>query len=368
MFVRCAFVCLSLLFLLPVQAARASSAAWFEIVRPDGTPFADASLYIYDGDIEFDATGNMYPHGEAAKAMQHFLGEVITDDQGRFGIRVQNYTQRSLILVPGSVFYPVRIEKSDGLAHSRSDDHIRIVEWEDGSTRVKANHIHNWKEMTVVTIPLSAEPLPARPAERIALKATYLPKLAPYTRPLDSAEIDALFEPFGKLKYNYTLRHKAHRAMVSGQTTLRAYAATYLGKYGTAESVPYLIDALSDDSAHVGATYADPGMATTRHRARLALNELVGEDFGFAWNAPPAERQAAITKWKDWLNERNIIIDAATAYLKTNDMTQYSVYRAHMNAEKTSWSTALTQDPPMPGAPVLVFDRETRAVSLIKGR
>ncbi len=91
-----------------------------------------------------------------------------------------------------------------------------------------------------------------------------------------------------------------HQALQGSQYTLRAYAATELGKQGNASSVPYLIDALSDDSVHVGANYAEPGMATTRYRANESLKEITGQDFGFVWNDPPQLRREAIVKWRKW--------------------------------------------------------------------
>ena len=170
------------------------------------------------------------------------------------------------------------------------------------------------------------------------------------------------------MTYEYGLLDGVHKALTGDQLTLRAYAATYMGKYGTAESAALLIDALSDESVHVGANYKDAGMATTRHRAKLGLKELTGEDFGFKWDAPSEERQAAIDKWKDWLSERSIILEKVRAYLKEKKMDKYSIYRSHMNPDKTLWSAALTTDPPRPGAPVLLINRKTHKIHLIPGR
>ena len=355
-------------FLGGIHSAHASEAAWFTILKPDGSPFKNTSLYIYDGDIEFKANGKLYPYGDAAKGKHYYLGEAITDEHGNFGVKVQNYMQRSLVLVAGSVYYAVKIDKSDGLGHTPSQDHIRYVEWEDGSTRVKANHIYNWRTQNVITIPLSGDPLPEKPADRLILKTVYVSRLAPYMSGLETKKIDALFKPLKTLTYSYGLENDVHRAMTGGHLTLRAYAATYLGKYGTVESVPFLIDALSDESAHVGASYKDSGMATTRHRAHLALKNLVGEDFGFVWNAPIEERETAINEWREWLNERNIILDKAHAYLKEQAMENYKPYRSHLNADKTNWGVALTETPPDIGSPVLIIDRETHDIKILRGR
>jgi hypothetical protein len=95
-------------------------------------------------------------------------------------------------------------------------------------------------------------------------------------------------------------RDTLHRALISSQTYLRASAARLLGEAGDASSVPHLIDALSDQSVHVGANYREPGMATTRYWANESLKKLTKKDFGFVWNAPESERQAAIKRWRDW--------------------------------------------------------------------
>ena len=91
-----------------------------------------------------------------------------------------------------------------------------------------------------------------------------------------------------------------YRALVGPQLTLRAYAARELGRQGSSESLPFLIDALTDESQHVGSSYPDPGMATTRYWANESLKKLTGEDFGFIWNAPRASRAEAVVKWRAW--------------------------------------------------------------------
>lgn len=358
----------ALCFLSGIHSVQASEAAWFTILKPDGSPFKNTSLYIYDGDIKFKASGKQYPYGDAAKEKHYYLGEAVTDEHGNFGIKVQNYTQRSLLLVMGSVYYAIRIEKSDSLGHTPSQDHIRYVEWEDDSRRVKANHIYSWRKNSIVTIPLSADPLPVKTVERLVLKAYYASKLAPNMPRLEHEKIDALFKPLRTLTYSYALRNDVHRAMTCDHLTLRAYAATYLGRYGVAESVPFLIDALSDESAHVGANYKYAGMATTRHRANLALKDLVGEDFGFQWDAPLDERKTAINQWKNWMAERDVFINMMRRYMADNELNNYNFYRVHMNKEKTEWWASLMMDPPRPGSPALVIDRETHEIRLIKGR
>ena len=119
-------------------------------------------------------------------------------------------------------------------------------------------------------------------------------------------EVSPEMEPvlFERLHDGETVEQKwLYAALTAQQTTLRAYAATALGKAGDKRAVPYLIQALSDQSMHDGANYVEPGMATTRYRANQSLKALTGMDFGFIWNAPEADRERAVQKWIAW-NER----------------------------------------------------------------
>lgn len=126
----------------------------------------------------------------------------------------------------------------------------------------------------------------------------YLDPIAPFVEPLPDEQIDALFK---KIESKEKIPVKTlHQALKSSQLTLRAYAARELGNQGDETSIPYLIDALSDDSAHVGAKYIHPGMTTTRYWANESLKKLTGEDFGFIWNDPKQKRIHAIFRWQEW--------------------------------------------------------------------
>jgi len=193
----------------------------------------------------------------------------------------------------------------------------------------------------------------------------FIPQGANATKPED-----LLYDHLQTMTYKYGLLAKVHEALTSANNRMiRAMAATYLGRYGTYESVPLLINALSDESTYIDMNSKNRGLGTTRHRAYLALKELTGEDFGFQWNSPIEERNVAIKKYKAWLKERDKIIELVRAYLKENNMDKYSIYRMHfINKEKTKWGAALTQDPPMFGAPVLTIDRQTHEINMIMGR
>jgi len=127
--------------------------------------------------------------------------------------------------------------------------------------------------------------------------------LAPKVDPLPEAEVGVLFDKMHKGEKIEL--PKLYQALKGPQTTLRAYAARDLGKYGDQTSIPYLIDALSDESMHVGAKYIKSGMNTTRYWANDSLTILSGEDCGFAWDDPTEKRNAAISRWRDWFLTKN---------------------------------------------------------------
>jgi len=118
-------------------------------------------------------------------------------------------------------------------------------------------------------------------------------------QPLPEQEIT---ETLFRLNHNQTVDATILcRALVSGNTTLRALAAQRLGEMDDLTAVQDLILALKDDSQHVGANYPKPGMDTTRWWANESLKKLTGHDVGYRWDAPLAEREQAIQKWTAWM-------------------------------------------------------------------
>ena len=146
----------------------------------------------------------------------------------------------------------------------------------------------------------------------ITVLADFMP-LAPIIEPLPGADVDSLFE---KIRNSEPIDLATlYRALQGPQYTLRAYAAIELGKYGDETSIPYLIDALSDESLHEGAEYPKAGMNTTRYWANESLKTLTKQDYGFVWDDPIDKRNEAIIRWRDWyLGEKQKTEQGGPAY------------------------------------------------------
>lgn len=116
--------------------------------------------------------------------------------------------------------------------------------------------------------------------------------------PLPDERVQEMFDRIRKNeKIELTL---VYQALIGPQTALRADAARYLGDHGDETSIPHLINALGDESMHVGANYPQAGMATTRYWTNESLKKLTGKDFGFMWNDPKEKREGAIARWRAW--------------------------------------------------------------------
>ena len=98
------------------------------------------------------------------------------------------------------------------------------------------------------------------------------------------------------------------RGLISDQTALRADCAQYLATHGDCSDVPYLIDALSDQTQHVGGRSLYSGMSTTRYWANVALICVTKIDLGYRWDDPAEKREEAIDRWRNyWESTRHRI-------------------------------------------------------------
>ena len=120
-------------------------------------------------------------------------------------------------------------------------------------------------------------------------------KIAPEVKSINPKEL----LPALNAKENFREHVKIVRGgLIGSQMTYRAKSAQWFIKHGTIEDVPYLIDSLSDESSHKGATYTQAGMATTRYWANVALVVICKTSFDFQWNAPKEKREYSISLWK----------------------------------------------------------------------
>lgn len=88
------------------------------------------------------------------------------------------------------------------------------------------------------------------------------------------------------------------RGLIGSQLTYRAESAQWFIKHGTIDDVPYLIDALSDESMHVGASYPVAGMATTRYWANVALIVICKTSYDYQWDESEEKREYSISLWQ----------------------------------------------------------------------
>lgn len=122
-------------------------------------------------------------------------------------------------------------------------------------------------------------------------------RIAPSLEPLSNEEVG---QWVGKVVISEAIdKSIVRRGLISGQTALRADCARYLAYHGDISDLPYLIDALSDNSAHEGALYLYAGMMTTRYWANVALVCITKQDLGYRWDDPTESRQEAITRWEN---------------------------------------------------------------------
>lgn len=119
--------------------------------------------------------------------------------------------------------------------------------------------------------------------------------IAPQVEPIGSEKLlTALHAKEDFRSHAETIR----RGLVGTQMTYKAESAQWFIKHGTIEDVPYLIDALSDESMHVGANYPLAGMSTTRYWANVALIVICKVSYDYQWDSSEEKREYSISLWK----------------------------------------------------------------------
>jgi hypothetical protein len=90
------------------------------------------------------------------------------------------------------------------------------------------------------------------------------------------------------------------RGLISDQTALRAACARYLAHHGDMTDLPYLINALSDESSYDGGDTDYAGKSTTRYWANVALICITKNDYGYRWDMPATDRKKSIDTWANY--------------------------------------------------------------------
>jgi hypothetical protein len=121
----------------------------FKIVAEDtGEPLANhqLDLYRFVYDVPFDS-----------KEAPWYITSATTDSEGVFSLDLSDFEVDYIVVQPDQPYSIVRFERASDLKHTASADHIRVVRFEAGETRVEANAIYDLKHRVVKIIPISGE-------------------------------------------------------------------------------------------------------------------------------------------------------------------------------------------------------------------
>jgi hypothetical protein len=119
----------------------------FRIVAQDsGQPLGNRPLdvYYFVYDVQYDS-----------KDAPWYITSVTTDGKGVFSLDLSDVNVDHIVVQPGQPYNIVRFERASDLRHSGSADHIRVVRYRAGETRVESNAIYDLERQTVRIIPVS---------------------------------------------------------------------------------------------------------------------------------------------------------------------------------------------------------------------
>ncbi len=83
-----------------------------------------------------------------------FITSVTTDEDGVFTLDLSDLDVGYVVVQPGQPYNVVRFERASDLQHTGSSDHIRVVRFKPGETRVESNAIYDLARQTVQIIPI----------------------------------------------------------------------------------------------------------------------------------------------------------------------------------------------------------------------
>lgn len=111
------------------------------------------------------------PSPYLSKDASWYITSVTTDENGIFSLDLSSIDAMDIVVAPGRDYNIVRFERSLDLAHTKSADHIRVVRFERGTTRVRSNMIYDLKRRMVKIIPISGQGTEQKPYDTILLVA-----------------------------------------------------------------------------------------------------------------------------------------------------------------------------------------------------
>lgn len=122
------------------------------IYQKSDSDIPNTKIYIYNGDYEFKIVSgnNVYPYDDSkAKTKSWFIGTATTDSGGRFTLDLSKIDATNIIIKAGKNYRIVDFERSSNLSHEKSNWHIRVIRFEENSTRVSHNDIYDLQSKTV---------------------------------------------------------------------------------------------------------------------------------------------------------------------------------------------------------------------------
>lgn len=110
-----------------------------------------------------------------SKDVDYYIASVSTDGNGIFSLDLSSIDAMDIIIQPGKPYNTLRFERSSDIGHTTSADHIRVVRFEPGTTRVTSNMIYDLKRKVVKIIPISGKAV-EEPYTEVVLVAQKLRK------------------------------------------------------------------------------------------------------------------------------------------------------------------------------------------------
>lgn len=139
----------------------------FRIVADgSGDPLGNRELGIYRFvyDVPYDSQDAPW-----------YITSVTTDEDGVFSLDLSGLDVGHIVVQPGQPHNIVRFERASDLKHTGSADHVRVVRFKTGETRVESNAIYDLARQTVQIIPIEGEAWEEAYAEILLVAPVYEP-------------------------------------------------------------------------------------------------------------------------------------------------------------------------------------------------